>query len=234
MRVFIRFHFYLLLIFPVFANSEAITDPSLLGNNRLLIDFSEFNSSYTHTENSGAIDAFTHTSGPLQIGNSVGAKILWSTDYELSVIGNSEYQLIDNGNWNSGRNGFTGLNARSGSMNFYFENPVMGVGGFINYIIAEGITSYDDVMLSVYGISNNLIETFNITSLAPVKTSSDNAGAFRGILLNSPDIFRFEVRNAGAVLDDLQFHVGFVSEPSSVILTVFGFIGLLRFRNKFI
>lgn len=221
-------------IFIASFNAEAslITDSRELGGQTNLIDFSEFGSTYPHNN-----DGYSFTSGPLQIGSPVGSNITWSTDNDMSVIGNSTYQLIDNANWNSGRNGFTGLNARTGSMNYYFESPVMGVGGFINYIIADGITTYEDVMISVYGNTNNLIETFNITATAPINTSSDNAGAFRGILLNSPEIFRFEVMNAGVVLDDLQFTYNLAPIPVPPAIWLFssgivGLIGLARRKNQ--
>lgn len=195
-------------------NPAAITDPSQLGAQSLTIDFGEFDSSYPHTEDTGTISAFTHTSGPIQIGTPFGKDIIWSTTTDISVIGNSTYDLNANGVWNYERDGFTGANNPLEAMSYTFAVPVKGVGGFINYNTSAHLT---DVVMTAYSDTGAIIESYNISSLFPISTANDNDGGFRGILSDTDNIARFEVKNAGVVLDDLQF-TAVVPLPSTLLL----------------
>src|SRR5205823_5755226 len=147
-----------------------------------------------------------------------------------SVIGNSSYGLGTNGSWNSGRNGYTGLNAPTGTMTYAFQSgPVSGVGGFLNYAPGTG----GDVIILALDASNNVLESYDISILAPIITpDGTNAGAFRGILRVSPDIAAFQITNSFVVLDNLEFTstttAAPVPEPTSLLLLGAGLVTLRR------
>ena len=165
-----------------------------------VIDFSQFG-------------VFSFTPGPVQVGGLVGADVKWSSTYALSVIGNGGYGLSSNGFWDSGRNGYVGLNSPSGSMSFTFANPVSFVGAFMNYAPGNGTP-----IISIYDSANNLIETANLSILAPISTlGAQNAGAFRGFTIGSASIARFELSGGFDVADDLTFSFSAVPEPSTCV-----------------
>ena len=156
-----------------------------------VIDFSEFNGPWLFT------------AGPVQIGNPVTRDIEWFASHDQAVIGNSSYGLAGNGNWTSARNGYTGLNATSGSMTFQFnDSPVTGVGGFVNY----APVSYGTPIIEVLDQNGAVLESYDIFALAPISTpDGTDEGAFRGIVRAQADIYAFRLMNAFDVLDDLTF-----------------------------
>ena len=100
-----------------------------------VVDFSQFDG------------AFDFTAGPVQVGDLVGEDIVWSSTSSNSVIGNGAYGLGDNGSWDSGRNGYVGLNntfAPGDYIQFDFnDGPVSVVGGFVNYCILADASQCD-------------------------------------------------------------------------------------------
>jgi hypothetical protein len=80
------------------------------------------------------------TAGPVQVGGLVAEDIVYSANQSSSLIGNGTYALATNGFWNSGRNGYTGVNNDTdvppgpNAITFTFNSgPVNSVGGFMNY-----------------------------------------------------------------------------------------------------
>lgn len=159
-----------------------------------------------------------YTSGPIQIGSSVGENITWRTNYGGSVIGNGYYSLGTNGSWNSGRNGYTGLNSPSSSafMRYIFEDgPVGAVGGFVNYVPTR------DFIIRALDASMNPLESYEMNRSARISTGGQqNAGAFRGISRTTNDIAAFELRGAYGVLDDLTFGRHSTSPPPTPTTSV--------------
>lgn len=172
------------------ARAALVTSADQLGN-ATVIDFSEFSGNWLRT------------SGPVQIGNPVGRNIEWFTTYGDSVIGNEGYGLSANGSWNSGRQGYTGLNTASGAMTFRFNDaPVSGVGGFVNY----ATPGYGAAIIEVLDQNGAVLESYDVTALAPISTpGATNAGAFRGIVRPQADIYALRLNNSYDVLDDLTF-----------------------------
>lgn len=200
------------------ARAILVTNPASLGSSTV-IDFSQFSGS------------FQFTTGPVQIGGVVGSDVTWESTYGSSVIGDGGYGLGSNGIWNSGRNGYTGTNSDTAAMTYRFlDGPVAGVGGFVNYTVAPDGPS--DAIISVLDSNDVVLESYNISVLAPIVTPfAVNDGAFRGILRNSADIYALRLSDKFSVLDDLTF-TGEVPEPSSIILAAIGLTGLGALRKR--
>jgi hypothetical protein len=197
-----------------------------------VVDFSQFGG------------AFVLTAGPVQVGDLVGEDVIYTANQNSSVIGNSTYGLDTNGFWNSGRNGYTGVNnqveaAEPNAITFTFDaGPIMAVGGFMNY--APGIQGV--VLIEALGSSGVVLESYVLNSDAPIITpdpanAAKNAGAFRGIARPTNDIQAFRYSGAAAVLDDLTFVR--VPEPSTLLLVVLSvagigcFLPLTKGRDRF-
>jgi hypothetical protein len=200
------------------AHAVLVTNAASLGSSTV-IDFSQFG-------------PFVFTAGPVQIGSVVGDNVTWESTSNISVIGNGGYNLGANGFWDSGRSGFTGTNSDTAAMTYRFlDGPVAGVGGFVNYTVAPDGPS--DAIISVLDSNDTVLESYNISVLAPIVTpSAVNDGAFRGILRNSADIYALRLSDKFSVLDDLTY-TGQIPEPSSVFLTVIGLTGMLALRKRF-
>jgi len=191
-----------------------------------LVDFSNFGG------------AFLQTDGPIDVGNSIGESIEWSSTYSSSVIGTggigiNSYGLSGNGSWDYGMKGFVGLSTRIGSMRFDFnDGPVSAVGGFVNYATAPNyINNY---VIEALGIGDTLLEGYAINIQAPIYTPGQiNAGAFRGIVRSSQDIVAFRLSGDWNVLDNLQFSRTLIPEPNTLLLFGSGLICLTGFRRKF-
>jgi hypothetical protein len=210
-------------------SATLITSSASLGLSTV-VDFSQFG---------GPVDPsggpFIFTGGPVAIGGLVGEPIIWQSTNSNSIIGNPIHALDTNGNWTTGRNGFTALNTSSGTMDYLFANGVSGVGGFVNYAPCCGTP-----FISALDIGGNLLETYNILTLAPISTPGPSggqfdAGAFRGILREQNDIFGLQLHDAFFVLDDLTFSrvpPNTVPEPTTLALFGIGLIGLAGMRRR--
>ncbi len=175
-----------------------------------------------------------HTPGPVTfaIGDVIAT---YTSSYYSSVIGyDGIYGLGDNNYW-VGRGGYAGVNTSSDTLRFTFDKAVAAVGGFVNYSPSR----FGDAVLRIFGAGNTLLETFNLTTDAPVSTPLEvNGGAFRGFTRENADIFAFEVSGAFAVIDDLTIS-GISNTPATVPLpasmpllaSTVGGLALLRRRR---
>ena len=168
---------------------------------------------------------FEKTDGPVDL--AYGA--IWTSTIGDSVIGdvNINYGLKDNGYWNSGRNGFTGLNTTSGSMTFSFVSDVNYVGGLMNYN-----SSYSNILIEALRRDGSVLESHVLDLLAPISTPGGvNEGAFRGISSDAFDIAAFRVSNGYVVLDDLTFNAA-VPVPAALWLFGSGLLGLIAVARR--
>ena len=176
---------------------------------QVVVDFSQFSS------------GFTFTSSPVQVGGLVGEDITYSSTSAFSVVGSGDYDLAGNGQWDATLS-FAAINTPADAITFTFnDGPVAAVGAFMNY----ATDSFGDLTITAYNSSNVIIETYDVTTLAPISTSGTNEGAFRGIALSSNDIASFQISGAFGVLTDLTFSrvdPAAVPEPGSLFLLCMG------------
>lgn len=166
------------------------------------------------------------SSGPIQVGGLVGENITVSGDPNSSLFLTNipGWSLINNGGWGSGRNGYFGANnASPGSATFTFhDGPVSGVGGFMNSCLGCDPND-EDLVISVFDVSNVLLETYNVSTNAPILTpGGSNAGAFRGFSRATNDIASFSVTGHFQVVDDLAFTRASAQVPEAGTVALFG------------
>lgn len=183
-----------------------------------------------------------NVAGPIAIGSSVGEDLNVSGNPNSGIYVNhtSNWGLVGNGNWN-GLPLIGADDASPGSLIFSFAEPVSAVGGFMNHAPDQGA----DLIIYAYDANMNLLETYNVTSDAPIVTpGATNEGGFRGIERNASDIYFFEVYGYVQVLSTFTFTRGVAPEPVAVptmsewgliilslLMGIFGFIALIRQRK---
>jgi|GEM_PF-627200 len=220
--------FFIFIFLISTANATLLTSNIL--NDPSVIDFSQF------SENQ-----YSQFQDPVQVGDLVGFDVTISgqpfTGSDGAYLWNSNWGLIDNGSWNSGRNGYAGFDARqtgTGTLMFSFNNsPISSVGAFINDAPGHG-----DLLVSAYDADMNLLESYDIWDLAPISTPGMlNAGGFRGIGLETALISHFSITGYIPVADDLAFTTTPIPEPATIILFGTGLLclaglGRKKFRNR--
>ncbi|HZZ79980.1 MAG TPA: hypothetical protein VFE62_15785, partial [Gemmataceae bacterium] len=181
----------MVLVLASYAKATLVTSVGTFGPSTTVVDFSQFSS------------PFSFGPGPVQVGGLVGLDIQWASSNSAvqggAVIGNSVYNIVPNGSWNTGRVGYVGLNAPSGTMTLTLTSPVSEVGALVNYSAGLG----PDVTIAALAFDGSILESYDLNTSAPISTPGGvNVGGFRGIERGSADIYGFQVANSAVVLDD--------------------------------
>ena len=180
--------------------------------------------------------------GPIQVGVGVGENITWfstNSSFQGGSVCNFSggYGFGGNGSWRG--KSMIGVNSYNNGdvMTIAFnDGPVKEVGGFLNY----ATFGYGDAFIAAYDSSNNLLESYNLSAVAPISTPNGfNDGAFRGIVRACDDIKYFTMSGAYIGADDVVFHRGgqisVVPEPGAIATGVI-MLGSLAFgmtRRRF-
>lgn len=231
----------LLALAAVPANAALITTSIVDGE---VIDFAQYSNCTGPTRYLAG--TFCSSSSLPNVGASIGETVILSGigGPNGEVLYNDAFGVGSNGFWTSGRNGYVGNGGAFAAMTFTFmDGPVSSVGGFVNYALQDGlpISFFHEgrlvrlnPTLEVLGANMEVIESYDIFSLAPIVTPYNpdgshalDGGAFRGIQRESNDIYAFRWHGSFGVLDDLTFaRTSSVPEPSSVALMALGLLGL--------
>lgn len=182
------------------AQAALITDSAALGLSATLVDFEAFD---------GLL-----TSGPELV--APGVTFTGDTGSEL---GANNRDLGENGLW--GAAGKFVAAAGIGELRFSFAQLMSSAGAFVNHYAIPNLPL--NMVVSVYGDSNQIIETFNYS--VSTDAFGYNEGQFLGITRANADIRSISFKGLGVVVDDLKFTTA-VPEPQSYALMALG-LGLL-------
>lgn len=167
-----------------------------------------------------------------------GVQFTGTSGFLGASLYNGPFGLANNGSWDSGRDGYVGINdQQNGSgifAKFTFSTPISAVGVFENYAAGSGAP---DPILEVLSSSNAVLESYDLAVAAPISTPGGvDAGAFRGVQRASADISAIEFIDGFQVVDNLTFGAAVVPVPtlsprSSLALFVVAFAGLGLIRR---
>ncbi len=185
--------------------------------------------------------AGSNLSDPVALGNGV----TFSTTGGPGSIGEAPtgaWTLGSNGFWSASKT-FAGVDGdfdgagEPASMIFDFgDNPVSGVGGFLNF---DPDFTYGDPLslplplyIAAYDAQGNLIEGHELPLFTP---DGFNDGAFYGISIDDPTIAQFVISGPYAVVDDLTVAGNAVAIPEpatpALLLACIGLATLLGRRR---
>ncbi|WP_310387122.1 hypothetical protein, partial [Roseateles sp.] len=161
------------------AHAALVTDSAALANPYIaLVDFEAFDGMLT--------------TGPVAVAPGVTF-----TGDAGSELGANNRELGENGLW--GANGYFVAGAGIGELRFSFAELTAGAGAFVNHFAIANFPL--NMVVSVYGDNNQIIETHNYT--VATDPFGYNEGQFLGITRASADIRSISFKGLGVVVDDL-------------------------------
>ena len=206
---------------PAFAGTLITSNAGYTGRGLNLSAFA--NGNYNFTFGPITVDGFTFTAAPGGGGNSG----------QGSVVGQGSYGLASNGGF-GGDAVYIGVDSGTGYAQLLGTTGYSQLGFFMNYAPGVG----NDATISTLDAMGNIIESFNLASLAPISTPGGfNAFQFRGVSADTPNSI-YGLRFGGNYLlltgtaDGIP---GGVPEPASWAMMIggFGLIGgALRRRQS--
>lgn len=173
---------------------------------------------------------------------SIGVETFTATADVASMLEDftGSFGINGNGEWNSGRSGYSGLNSARGTVTITFSDLASAVGFFMNYPVSDqGQLLYAGPVLSIYDDSGALLESFDIHAAAPILTGSTsrNDGAFRGFMRAAAEIRSMTISGGYYVFDDMAAVFGEGAEaevplPAAGWLLIAGLGGVAALRRK--
>jgi hypothetical protein len=220
---------------PLRTEAVLLTDLGSVPPSAPTIDFSQFASL-------GRI-RFDTGDPPFVIDNLTNETVLLrpisGTSQVATILGNhtspahpdNNYYLGPNGHWSPNRVGFLGVGGGNGSIVTarieFSSGPVSSVGGLMNYS-----PHFPSVILKALDKNLSIMEQYELSAQAPISTPSQlDAGAFRGIMRSTDDIFAIEITASFAVIDDIRFS-RIIPEPRAHIATLPILFVALVYRAK--
>lgn len=165
----------------------------------------------------------------LELGNGISI-----TTSPFSVVGESAFNLDQNGLWtsdgNSNRDGnfvATSFTGNRGQITFNFSEAMQRVGIFANQSQFTGVSN--SIQLLAFDINGNVLETF--TSSIDTDVDGYDEGMFLGFERASADIYGFGLSNGSFVVDNL---VTAVPEPETYAMFLIGLgaVGAVARRRR--
>jgi hypothetical protein len=175
----------------------------------------------------------------LPFAGLTGVTIEPISDIEFYAIGS--YGLGDNGAWIAPGSSATGVgtsNAFASFMRFTFDTPISAVGGFVNYCVSAGFTCNGfSATMRVFDVDFNVLGAYDVDIDAPISTTANNDGAFRGIDVGNASIKYLDWGGSYVVMGDLTYGTAttVTPEPASLLLVGTGLVslaGVVRRRRR--